>query len=672
MTVETTYLNQPLDLGFTQLKNRIIMGSMHTGLEEDKSLYRLAKFYEERAKGGVGLIVTGGISPSRRGWLIPFGAKLTTKKEAKKHQVITDCVHEHGSKILLQILHAGRYGYHPLIVAPSKIKAPISPFTPRALTRFGINRIIKQFARSAYLAQQAGYDGVEVMGSEGYLINQFLVSRTNQRDDQFGGNFNHRMRIAVEIIKAIRATCGNNFIIMFRLSMLDLVENGSSWEEVVELAKTLEANGVTIINTGIGWHEARIPTIATMVPRAAFTPITKKLKPYVSTPLVATNRINDPDVIEYVLKEEHCDLISMARPFLADAQFVNKAINHKKETINTCIGCNQACLDHVFAKKEASCLVNPLACHETELKVEKADNPKNIAVVGAGPAGCAFAITAAERGHKITLFEKNNSIGGQFNLASEIPAKVEFKETLRYFSTQIERFNINLKTNTAVTSSMLLDGNFDEIIIASGVKPRIPQLEGVSHPKVATYMEILTKQKVPGKKVAIMGAGGIGVDVADYLSYNHVDSKDHLSAFYKEWGIDINANHRGGLMTPQISPSPYELHLLQRKKERIGKRLGKTTGWIHRMNLKNKGIKLYSGVTYKKIDDQGLHIHIDEKDQCLDVDTIILCTGQLSVNELYDELKDKVSAHIIGGAELANELDAKRVIDQAVRLAISL
>ncbi|UTW44072.1 NADPH-dependent 2,4-dienoyl-CoA reductase [bacterium SCSIO 12844] len=668
------YLNQPLDLGFTQLKNRIIMGSMHTGLEEDKkSLHRLAKFYEARAKGGVGLIVTGGISPSRRGWLIPFGAKLTTKKEAKKHKLITESVHQYDSKILLQILHAGRYGYHPLIVAPSKIKAPISPFTPRALNRFGIKRIIKQFAHSASLAQLAGYDGVEVMGSEGYLINQFLVKRTNLRDDTYGGDFNNRMRFAVETVKAIRKVCGNEFIIMFRLSMLDLVENGSSWDEVVLLAEALEDAGVSIINTGIGWHEARIPTIATMVPRAAFSPITKKLKPFVSVPLVATNRINHPDVIERVLKEEHCDLVSMARPFLADAEFVNKAVSHQKDDINTCIGCNQACLDHVFLKKEASCLVNPLACRETELSITEVQTPKKIAVIGAGPAGCAFAITAQQRGHHVTLYEKSQSIGGQFNLASEIPGKEEFKETLRYFKHKINQLNIDLKLNTEVDLSTLSNGSFDHVILSSGVKPRIPDIDGVDHPKVATYMEILTRKKEPGKKVAIMGAGGIGIDVADYLAHGTKTNGFDCGHFYSEWGIDINAQSRGGLTTPNITPSPYEIHLLQRKKEKIGKRLGKTTGWIHRMTLKHKNVQLHSGVSYQKIDDAGLHITVDEKPQCLEVDTVILCTGQLSVNELYQPLKDNnIDTHIIGGADLAAELDAKRAIDQATRLALSI
>lgn len=671
MTTEVQYLNQPLNLGFTELKNRIIMGSMHTGLEEDKKDFRrLAQFYETRAKGGVGLIVTGGIAPSRRGWLAPFSAKLTTKKEAKKHTLITESVHQHGSKILLQILHAGRYGYHPLIVAPSKIKSPISPFTPKALRRSGVKTIVEQFAHSAELAKLAGYDGVEIMGSEGYLINQFLVGRTNKRHDEYGGNFTNRMRFAVDIVKKIRQACGDDFIIMFRLSMLDLVEDGSNWEEVVLLAETLEDAGVTIINTGIGWHEARIPTIATMVPRAAFTPITQKLKPFVSTPLVATNRINHPIVIENILKEGHCDLVSMARPFLADAEFVNKAINHQFDDINTCIACNQACLDHVFLKKEASCLVNPIACRETELHLVKTDQPKNLAVVGAGPAGCSFAITASQRGHNVTLFEKSHAIGGQFNLASVIPGKEEFKETLRYFNHKIDQLGIHLKLNSEFNLAMAND--FDEVIISSGVKPRIPELEGITHPKVATYMEILTKQKNPGAKVAIIGAGGIGIDVADYLAFFHSNHSD-ASEFYKEWGIDIHAETRGGLMKPEITPSPYEIHLLQRKKEPIGKRLGKTTGWIHRMTLRHKKVTLHSGVIYHKIDDNGLHFSIDDQMQCLAVDTIILCSGQLSVNELFHKLQEKnIKAHIIGGADVAKELDAKRAIEQATRLALTI
>lgn len=674
MSNENLLLNQPLDLGFTKLKNRIIMGSMHTGLEEEKREFtRLSKFYELRAKGGVGLIVTGGIAPSRRGWLAPFSAKLTTKKEAIKHQKITDAVHQYDCKILLQILHAGRYGYHPFNVAPSKIKSPISPFTPKALSRFGVKRVIAQFAKTAQLAQMANYDGVEVMGSEGYLLNQFLVQRTNKRDDDYGGSFENRMRISLDIVKAIRKKVGQNFIIMFRLSMLDLVENGSSWEEVVLFAEQLEDAGVTIINTGIGWHEARIPTIATMVPRAAFTPITKKLKPSVSIPLVATNRINTPEVIEQILKDNHCDLISMARPFLADPDFVNKAIANQSDDINTCIGCNQACLDHVFIKKEASCLVNPFACRETGLIKRPVETKKHIAVIGAGPAGCAFAITAAERGHQVTLFEKNKTIGGQFNLASQIPGKEEFKETLRYFNHKIKSLNIDLRLEAEAHPDTLLKEDFDEYIISSGVRPRMPELEGIDHPKVATYMEILTKQKIPGKKVAIIGAGGIGIDVADYLVHGGQINGVSAHHFYQEWGIDIDVKNRGGLVTPQITPSPYEVYLLQRKAERIGKNLGKTTGWIHRATLKHKKVNLITGVSYQKIDDSGLHILIDNTPKIIDVDTVIICAGQLSVNELFKQLKTKdKTPYLIGGADVAAELDAKRAINQATRLALKI
>ncbi len=667
-------LSQELDLGFTTLKNRVIMGSMHTGLEEKKNGFdRLAAFYAARAKGGVGLIVTGGISPNIRGWVMPFAAKLSKKSEVRKHQKITQAVHNENGKILMQILHAGRYAYHPFAAAPSKIKAPISPFTPKALSTRGVSKTIKDYGKCAQLAQQAGYDGVEIMGSEGYLINQFLVTHTNKRSDKWGGSFQQRMQFAVKIIEAVRQATGTNFIIMYRLSMLDLIENGNNWEEVVELAQAVEKAGATIINTGIGWHEARIPTIATMVPRAAFAPITKKMKAHVSIPLVTTNRINTPDVIESLLEDSSADLVSMARPFLADPEFVNKAQTGVERSINTCIGCNQACLDHVFMKKSVSCLVNPMACIESQLTITKTSQPKKIAVAGSGPAGCSFAITAAERGHYVTIFEARDHLGGQFNLASNIPGKEEFSETLRYFQNQIETHQIDLKLSHPATLEKLTSGDFDEVVIATGVEPRIPEIKGVDHEKVVTYMELINGSKTVGKKVAIIGAGGIGFDVAEYLVHGGKKSGLDKEAFYKEWGIDIDMIHPGGLKEPEIAPSPHEVYLLQRKNEKHGKRLGKTTGWIHRAALKHKKVNMISGISYDKIDNQGLHIIKDEKSQILEVDHIVLCAGQNSVRQLYDELQNtNLPCHIIGGADKAVEVDAKRAINQAFNLAISI
>ena len=678
MPLSSTFskLAEPLDLGFTTLRNRIIMGSMHTGLEEDKQgLYKLAEFYRRRAQGGVGLIVTGGISPNRRGWLVPFGAKMSHKKEAKKHQIITQAVHAEGGKILMQILHAGRYGYHPFIVAPSKIKAPISPFKPRrAISNRGIINTIKAYCRSAKLAQLAGYDGIEIMGSEGYLINQFLVTHTNKRNDKWGGNFAKRMRFAIEIVKNIRQTIGQNFIIMFRLSMIDLIGKGSSWEEIVILAKEIEKAGATIINTGIGWHEARIPTIATMVPRAAFAPITAKIKTEVNIPLVATNRINTPETIESLLANDGADLVSIARPLLADPDFTNKALQGNAQSINTCIACNQACLDHIFSRKNASCLVNPIACRETELILSSAKHKKKIAVVGAGPAGCSFAISAAECGHQITLFEASEKLGGQFNLASRIPGKEEFQETLRYFKYRIDSLNIDLKLNHPATVEELINSKYDEIVISTGVRPRIPYIEGVDHKKVITYMDfILGNKKITGKRIAIIGAGGIGFDVATYLVHAGKPIGQDLEKFYQEWGIDIHMDNRGGLKPAKVEPSPYEIYLLQRKSEKQGIRLGKTTGWIHRATLRNKKVHQIIGVKYNKIDNQGLHYSINNAETRLDVDHIILCSGQHSVRELYDQLiQQNIQAHIIGGADVAIEIDAKRAIKQAVELAASI
>ncbi|KTD13349.1 FAD-dependent oxidoreductase [Legionella jamestowniensis] len=662
-------LFQPLDLGFTQLKNRLLMGSMHTGLEEDKeNLLRLATFYKERALGGAGLIVTGGFAPNRAGRLAPFAAKLTSTKEQQRHELITQTVHDAGGKIALQILHAGRYGYHPFVVAPSNLKSPISPFKPWVMSKRRIVKTIQHFARCARLAKQAGYDGVEIMGSEGYLINQFIVAHTNQRTDEWGGSFTNRMRFPVEIVRRVREAVGEKFIIIYRLSMLDLINEGSSWEEVVQLAKAIEEAGATLINTGIGWHEARIPTIATLVPPAAFTPITKKLKPEISIPVITSNRINTPELANRLLEEGMADMISMARPFLADPQFPQKAKAGDTKAINICIACNQACLDRVFVNKTASCLVNPRACNETELVYETVDQPKQIAVVGAGPAGLAFAAVAAERGHKVTLFEKGEVLGGQFNLAKKIPGKEEFQHTINYFTHQLENFQVEVRLKTQATKELL--ASFDEIILATGIAPRIPDIEGINHDKVMSYIELIQGRKAPGERVAIIGAGGIGFDVAELLTHS---GKEHEKQFYDEWGIDIQMEHRGGLKTPQKTPSSRQIYLLQRKKEKHGKNLGKTTGWIHRLSLKHRDVKMLSGVQYERIDDEGLHLHRNEKKELLHVDSVIVCAGQKELRELYEPLKQEgKSVHLIGGAFKALELDARHAINQACRLAAIL
>ncbi|PJE09652.1 NADPH-dependent 2,4-dienoyl-CoA reductase [Legionella sp.] len=657
---------QPLDLGFTQLKNRLLMGSMHTGLEEDKEgLDRLAAFYRERAQGGAALIVTGGFAPNRAGRLAPFAAKLSSSKEQQRHEIVTHTVHEAGGKIALQILHAGRYGYHPFIVAPSGIKSPISPFKPWVMSKRRVIKTIKHFARCARLAKEAGYDGVEIMGSEGYLINQFIVAHTNQRQDEWGGTFANRMRFPVEVVKAVREAVGSNFIIIYRLSMLDLIAEGSSWEEIVLLAKAIENAGATLINTGIGWHEARIPTIATMVPAAAFTQITKRLKPEVSIPLITSNRINTPELANELLAQGVADMVSMARPFLADPQFVEKAKLGESEAINVCIACNQACLDRVFVNKTASCLVNPRACNETELVYQTVHHPKEIAVVGAGPAGLAFAAVAAERGHKVTLFEKAEVLGGQFNLAKNIPGKEEFQHTINYFNYQLRKYQVDIRLKTAADVERLK--GFDEVILATGITPRIPEIKGVNHEKVMTYVELIQGRKSPGERVAVMGAGGIGFDVAEWLTHEHQAEKPQ---FYDEWGIDITMNHRGGIKQAEITKSPREVYLLQRKKEKHGKRLGKTTGWIHRLSLKHKQVKMLAGVTYERIDDKGLHIRIDDEPRLLEVDSIVICTGQNELRDLFEPLKEMgQSVHLIGGAFKALELDARHAIDQACRLA---
>lgn len=671
-------LLEPLDLGFTQIRNRVLMGSMHTGLEEEKNGYdRMAAFYGERAKGGVGLIVTGGYAPNFAGRVHPLGSQLSFPWQVGGHKKITRAVHQYGGKICLQILHTGRYAYHPLAVSPSRSKSPISPFRARAMFGLEIKKTIWDYANCARLAQKAGYDGVEVMGSEGYLINQFLCEKTNWRKDEWGGSYENRMRFPLEIVKSIREKCGKNFIIIFRLSMLDLVKKGSSWPQVVQLAKELEKVGVTIINTGIGWHECRVPTIATMVPRAAFTWVTERMKKEVSIPLVTTNRINTPEVAEEVLSSGQADMVSMARPFLADAHFVNKAKENKADEINTCIACNQACLDHVFKNQTSSCLVNPKACFETVYDVERAFRSKKLAVVGAGPAGISFALEAAGLGHQVTLFEASDQIGGQFNIAKEIPGKEEFKETIRYFKKQIEIKGVDLKLKTPVDEEFLKNSDYEEIIFSTGVAARIPKIDGIDHEKVLTYTDVLFHKKEVGKKVAIIGAGGIGFDTAEFLAHDpaHEPTSLDKEAFFREWGVDTEYKDPGALILEKQPPAnPREIYLLQRKTTKHGKNLGKTTGWIHRASLKDKGVKMIGGVQYNKVDDRGLHISVDGKEQVLEVDNIILCAGQTSKTELYNKLKESSSkpCHLIGGAFKAEEIDAKRAIKQGVSLAQDL
>ncbi|KQK46644.1 NADPH-dependent 2,4-dienoyl-CoA reductase [Acinetobacter baumannii] len=669
------HLLKPLDLGFTTLKNRVLMGSMHVGLEEAPGGYeRMAAFYAERAKGDVGLIVTGGIAPNQAGLTFAHASKLDSTEEAEKHKVITEAVHAAGGKIALQILHTGRYSYQPEIVAPSAIQAPINPIKPKAMTSAEVQQTIDDFANCAKLAQYAGYDGVEIMGSEGYLINEFIAARTNHRDDEWGGSYENRIRFPVEIVKRTREIVGENFIIIYRLSMLDLVEGGSTLEEVIQLAKAIEKAGATIINTGIGWHEARIPTIATKVPRAAFTWVTEKLKGEVSVPLITSNRINTPEMAEHVLASGHADMVSMARPMLADPDFVLKASEGRSDEINTCIGCNQACLDHIFSMKIATCLVNPRACYETELIFKEAQNQKNIAVIGAGPAGLSFAVYAADRGHQVKIFEASHQIGGQFNIAKTVPGKEEFYETLRYFNRQIElRPNIELVLNHPATYEELSQSDFDEIVVATGVTPRQLQFEGIDHPKVLSYLQVL-KERVPvGQRVAIIGAGGIGFDTAEYLTHEGESGSLNPEKFYEEWGIDTHYEHVGGLKQPKVEASEREIYLLQRKASSVGAGLGKTTGWIHRTGLKNRNVKMLAGVQYDKVDDQGLHITVDGKPTVLEVENVVICAGQESFTAMYDQLKaDGKSVHLIGGAKEAGELDAKRAIRQGAELAAVL
>jgi len=666
------HLLEPLDLGFTTLQNRTLMGSMHTGLEEEKAGFeKLAAFYQARAKGGVGLIVTGGISPNTRGRLAPFGSELSKFWHVNKHKKITAAVHQYPTKICLQLLHAGRYAYHPFSVSSSKVKSPINPFTPSEMSVRQIKNTIKDFAHSSNLAAKAGYDGVEIMGSEGYLINQFSCVRVNKREDEWGGCIENRMRLACETVKAVRAKVGEKFIIIFRLSMLDLVEGGNSWQDVVTMAKAIEKAGATLINTGIGWHEARVPTIATSVPRAAFTWITERMKKEVAIPLITTNRINTPEIAEEVLAKGQADMVSMARPFLADAEFVNKSAANLSDEINTCIGCNQACLDHVFKQQRASCLVNPVACYETELIFTNAKKVKKLAVVGAGPAGMAFSVYAAQKGHQVTLFDRAAEIGGQFNFAKQVPGKEEFYETIRYFNTQLSKHGVTVELNSEQTAAQLKESGFDEVILATGIVPRKLAIKGIDHPKVKSYLNVLRDKEEIGQKVAIIGAGGIGFDVACFLAEDEslISNPDE---WLKNWGVDKNYQDKGALLAKPIhQPTSRSISLLQRKSSKVGGGLGKTTGWIHRATLQKNGVSMLAGVSYQAIDDDGLHIEIDGEKQTLDVDHVIICAGQESERSLQQQLLDlNVNVHLIGGASVAAELDAKRAIRQAAELAI--
>lgn len=666
------HLMNPLDLGFTTLPNRVLMGSMHVGLEEaERGFERMAEFYATRARGGVGLIVTGGIAPNDAGRPYEGGAKLTTEAEAEQHTEITAAVHREGGKIAMQILHFGRYAYHQDLVAPSALQAPISPFPPHALTDAEVERTIDDYARAAELAQRAGYDGVEIMGSEGYLINEFIAAQTNQREDRWGGSYENRMRFPVEIVRRVREAVGENFIIIYRLSMLDLVPGGSTLDEVITLARAVEAAGATIINTGIGWHEARIPTIATSVPRGAYTWVTKKVMGAVSIPLVTTNRINTPELAEQLLADGHADMVSLARPMLADPDFVAKAAAGQPEAINTCIGCNQACLDHTFSGKITSCLVNPRACHETELVLAPTRLRKRVAVVGAGPAGLACAVSAAERGHDVTLYDAASEIGGQLNVARKVPGKQEFDETIRYFRTQLELHGVNVRLNTRVAAEDV--SAYDEVVVATGVSPRTPEIPGVDHPSVLGYLDVLRDGAPVGDRVAILGAGGIGFDVAEYLTDGGDKASEDPATYFRHWGVDMDYQAPGGLAAPERPAPPRTVHLLQRKASKVGAGLGKTTGWIHRTELKHRGVTMVPGVQYDRIDDAGLHVTVEGHSQVLEVDTVVLCTGQEPRRDLYEELSAAGrSVHLIGGADVAAELDAKRAIKQGTELAAAL
>ncbi|MFD5697140.1 oxidoreductase [Streptomyces lasiicapitis] len=667
-------LLSPLDLGFTTLPNRVLMGSMHVGLEEAQDGFkRMAEFYATRARGGVGLIVTGGIAPNEAGRPWDGGAKLTTEAEAEEHAGVTAAVHREGGRIAMQILHFGRYAYHEGLVAPSAVQAPISPFPPRALEDDEVEQTVEDFVRAAELARLAGYDGVEVMGSEGYLINEFIVAPTNRRTDRWGGAYENRIRFPVEIVRRTRERLGPDFIIIYRLSMLDLVPGGSTLAEVVQLAKAIEAAGATIINTGIGWHEARIPTIATSVPRGAYTFVTKKVMGEVSVPLVTTNRINTPELAEQLLADGAADMVSLARPLLADPDFVAKAEAERSDAINTCIGCNQACLDHTFSLQITSCLVNPRACHETELVLAPTRRAKRVGVVGAGPAGLAFAVSAAERGHDVTLYDAAPEIGGQLNIARKVPGKEEFDETLRYYRTQLELRGVDVRLGAWVTAEQLAAAGYDEVVVATGVTPRTPDIPGVDHPSVVSYLDVLRDGAPVGERVAIVGAGGIGFDVAEYLT----DSGDKASldpaTYFKQWGVDTDYRDRGGLTEPVRPAPPRTVHLLQRKSSKVGKGLGKTTGWIHRTELRHRGVSMVAGAQYDRIDDDGLHITVNGEQRTVPVDTVVLCAGQEPRRSLYEELLAAgVDAHLIGGADVAAELDAKRAIKQGTELAAAL
>ncbi|MBL7826720.1 MAG: NADPH-dependent 2,4-dienoyl-CoA reductase [Saprospiraceae bacterium] len=671
-----TNLFSPLDLGFTQLKNRALMGSMHTGLEEHKDdLKALAAYFAARARGGAGLMVTGGIAPNRQGWLTPFGAKLSSRDEAAKHRNVTSAVHDEGGQICMQILHAGRYAMHPFLVAPSPVRAHISPFKPWEMSPRLIRATIQDFAASAALAREAGYDGVEIMGSEGYLINQFTVPRTNRRQDEWGGSFENRIRFPLEIMKQVRQKAGKDFIVIYRVSMLDLVDDGSTWDEVEQLAIAIEAAGATMINTGIGWHEARIPTIATMVPRGAYAWVTKRLKEKIGIPLIATNRINTPEKAEELLRGGFADMVSMARPFLADPDFMAKAQAGRSDEINTCIACNQACLDHVFKRKDASCLVNPRACKEILYAAPTAPLPKKqkIAVVGAGPAGLSAATELAAKGHEVHLYDASGEIGGQFNMAKRIPGKSEFYETLRYFAKMIEKNGVQLHLNSRVDAAYLINQKFEQVVLATGITPRTPQIEGIDHPKVLSYIDVLQDGKPVGEKVAIIGAGGIGFDVAIFLTAPKLASGGDLEAiahYHHEWGIDTGYTHRGGITAPEKETSPRQVWLLQRTKGKIGDRLGKTTGWAHRLTLKNRGVQMWSDVQYQRIDDAGLHLTVGGESRTLAVDNVVICAGQVPDRSLLEPLEAAgIRVHLIGGAKEAGELDAKRAIEEGFLLA---